>query len=143
MIKRILFATDFTGISHRAQSYVAQMAAAMQAEVILLHAIEPFHSPDNQMDEQFDGFMKSLKEKAAHKGEDALNAFGAKGIDCRLKVVVDKRWQAVVNAANEEDVDLIVLGSHAVHEDGKVYLGTTSHKVFFSTNKPLMVVPQD
>ena len=63
-------------------------------------------------------------------------------IECELRIEMDKRWQAVVQTADAEDVDLIVLGGHAIHEDGKVYLGTTSHKVFFSTNRPLMVVSQ-
>ncbi|MBN1946047.1 MAG: universal stress protein [Bradymonadales bacterium] len=142
MIHRILLAHDFSGISERAQEYTLQIAGALGAKVLVLHAIEPFQNIEDQADDQFSTFLNTLKSKAEQKGEEILMAFREKEIDCDLQVVVEKRWQAVVKAAEEQDVDLVVLGSHAVHEDGKVYLGTTSHKVFFSTTKPLLVVPQ-
>ena len=141
MIQRILFATDFSPISDRAESYVVQIAKPLGARVIVLHAIEPIGGEEPGTDRQFDAFLRTLKEKAHARAKGLIERLAGEGIAAELRVEITKRWQAVVSVAAQENVDLVVMGSHAIQEDGKVYMGTTSHKVFFSTDKPLLVVP--
>jgi nucleotide-binding universal stress UspA family protein len=144
MIERILFATDFSPISDRAERYVTEIAASIGAKVLILHAIEPIAGGDAEADASdapFRGFLANLQEKARERAEGLMKRLTEAGVESQLHVVVDKRWRAVIDAAEAEDVDLIVLGSHAIREEGKVYVGTTSHKVFFATDRPLLVVP--
>lgn len=141
MIQRILFATDFSSISERAESYVVQIAKPLAARVIVLHAIEPI-AGISENDPQFAPFLTGLRDKAQARARGLIERLAGQGVDAELHIEIDKRWHAIERVAREQDVDLIAMGSHAVQEGGKVYIGTTSHKVFFSTDKPLLIVPQ-
>jgi nucleotide-binding universal stress UspA family protein len=144
MIERILFATDFSRISDRAESYVTQIAAGTGARVLVLHAIEPIggHDEDDEPELETVAYMAKLEARATEKAAEVVERLRAAGVDGEFAVRVDKRWKAVTDVADAEPIDLIVVGSHRVREGEKIYLGTTSHKVFFATDKPLLVVPQ-
>lgn len=143
MIRHILFATDFSPISTRAEEYVTQIAKGDDLRVILLHAIEPIAGmTEDEEGDHLQRFMTNLKTKAKAKAKVLVERFSEQGIETEVVVEIKARWKAIIDCAESENVDLIVIGSHAIQEDGKMYIGTTSHKVFFSTDKPLMVVPQ-
>ena len=45
------------------------------------------------------------------------------------------------NYALEKGIDLIIMGSHGIRtESGEVSVGTTSHKVMFSSPCPVLIV---
>ncbi len=141
MIGTILFASDFTGITSNAEGYTLEIAKATKAKVTLLHAVEPIADSEGNA-----GVQKFLDEKKAEaqKNADALaGRFGKEGIECETRVVIGKRWKSIVDTANAGKFDLVILGSHKIHDGDKVYLGTTTHKVFFAADVPLLVVPHD
>jgi len=135
VIKTVLFATDFTSITDRAKSYALQIAKSMGAKVTLIHAIEDI----DDATEEVQGFLKARMDGARAKAEVVAKDFVAEGVECDVKVELGKRWKVVVDAAGS--YDLVVLGSHKIHDGDKVYLGTTTHKVFFAADVPLLVVP--
>ena len=137
MIKNILFATDFTAITARAKDYAANVAKAMGAKMTLIHAIEPI---DDATDE-VQGFLESRRASAENKASALAKELAEQGIECDIKVEIGKRWQVVVTTATEGKYDLVVLGSHKIRDGEKVYLGSTTHKVFFGSDVPLLVVP--
>ncbi len=137
MIKTILFATDFTSITARAEAYALSIAKAMGASVTLIHAIEPV---DGATDE-IQGFLESRRKSAENKIEEIAARFRAEDVECHTRVEIGKRWKAVADAGSGGPFDMVVLGSHKIRDGDKVYLGTTTHKVFFATDVPLMVVP--
>ena len=137
MIKNILFATDFTAITDGAKKYAASIAKAMGAKLTIIHAIEPI---DDATDE-VKGFLESRKAGAESKAQALADELASEGIECAIKVDIGKRWQVVVETATQDSFDLIVLGSHKIRDGAKVYLGSTTHKVFFGSDIPLMVVP--
>jgi len=139
---RILFAKDFSPISDRAESYACQFAAGCNARVVILHAIEPIAGMEEGADDHLTKFLDNLRSKAETRAVEVVNRFRDRDVDCDVVIQVKPRWKAVVDVAAQENADLIVVGSHAIQEDGKMYIGTTSHKVFFSTDRPIMVVPQ-
>lgn len=139
MIQRILFASDFSPITERAQTYAIEMARGLGARVTLIHSIEPIEGAAD------DGYVAKLQESREHaarsKASELVAAFTQAGIACELRIEVGRRWKTIVDLANTGEYDLVILGSHKIHEEDKVYLGTTTHKVFFATDVPLLVVP--
>ncbi len=139
MIERILFASDFSEITNRAEEYTIELARTTGARVTLIHSIEPVDGVTD--DEYMNKLIDTRKRDARRKGEATAEKFRAADIDSELRIEVGKRWKTIVDAASEGEYDLVILGSHKIHDDDKVYLGTTTHKVFFSVDVPLLVVP--
>ncbi len=137
MIKTILFASDFTSITERAEEYVRDIAKSMSAKVTLIHAIEPIDGANDDVK----GFLEGRKANAAEKAKTLAERLEKEGIECEILVELGKRWKVIVDTATERNFDLVVLGSHKVRDGDKVYLGTTTHKVFFAVDVPLLVVP--
>lgn len=139
MIKTILLAIDFSNITERAERYAMDIAKSVGAKVTLIHAIEPI----DEANDAVQGFLESRRETAAKRAEEVAERFRQAGVDCDIKVDIGKRWKAVVDASSDGKYDLVILGSHKIHDGDKVYLGTTTHKVFFASDAPLLVVPSN
>lgn len=137
MLKKILFATDFSQLTDHAESYTRAIASAMGATVTLLHSVEPIE--DAQDDAGVARFLDAKRDTALRKATGVIERFKADGIECEVRVLVGKRWKVIIEQS--EEFDLVILGSHKVEDGDKVYMGTTTHKVFFAINKPLLVVP--
>ena len=140
MIKRILFASDFSRISRRAEEYTVSIASATGASVTILHAIEPIEGAEDE-DASFRGFFDGLRKKAELNGDKVAARLRDAGVHCDIHVETGKRWQVIVEQARTHQFDMLVLGHHAIQDGNKVYIGTTTHKVFFSVDVPLLVVP--
>lgn len=137
MIKTILFASDFTTITERAEEYALSIAKSMGAKVTLIHSVEPVEGATDQVTT----FLEARKATALEQSRAVVQRFRDQGVDCEVRVGIGKRWKVIVDAASAEKFDLVVLGSHKVQDGDKVYLGTTTHKVFFAVDVPLLVVP--
>lgn len=141
MIKRILFATDFAGHTAKALSYVLDLAKCTGASVDVFHAIEPVHIEGD--DHAFDDFYFDLEKKASTELAAIAESFRRAGVSCSTKVVIERRWQAILERAESERADLIVLGSRSARDRGEGAFGRTSHRVFFASDVPLLIVPTD
>lgn len=141
MIKKILFASDFTGITTKAEGYAMSIARSMGAEVTVLHAVEPI--ADSTSDSAVEKFLDTKKKNAEAQAEKVADRFRAEGVKATVHVEIDKRWKSIIDTSKDGDFDLVILGSHKIHDGDKVYLGTTTHKVFFAADLPLLVVPAE
>ncbi|MCC7383204.1 MAG: universal stress protein [Deltaproteobacteria bacterium] len=135
MFRRILFATDFTTKSADAQAAVLALARAFGASVEVLHAIEPIPG-DGEHD--FDDFYAELRARAKLQLREIARAFAAERVTCKTVVVLERRWQAIVDRADPRRVDLVVLGSSSAMEERAG--GTTSHQVFLASRVPVLIL---
>lgn len=83
--------------------------------------------------------IPALLERLAKKDLDGLE--GGVPVDIRgaVRVVVGTPWQSIDHVAREEDVDLIVIGSHGYGALDRV-LGTTAAKVVNHADRAVLVV---
>lgn len=77
------------------------------------------------------------RRAAAHLGE--LEATVPSEIRGGVRVLVGTPWQSIQRAAEKEDVDLIVIGSHGYQTLDRV-LGTTAAKVINHADRAVLVV---
>jgi nucleotide-binding universal stress UspA family protein len=136
MFTRILFGTAFTRESLEAETEVADLAAALGASVIVLHAIEPIDPGGDQA--PFQDFYASLQAAAEEKLAAVARRMSERRITCDIKVTIGPRWKEIVEQAVAESADLIVLGSRP--RDEPLSAGSTSHKVFWTSEIPILFV---
>lgn len=143
MIRRLLVATDFGEGSAAAEALALEVARAHGASCLLLHAIEAIEgaSEGGSGAEDLEAFFADLRTRADRLLEERASRFRERGVPCECEAEVGRRWQVIVERAEAEQVDLIVLGSRRPLDPpgGRPQLGTTSQHVFFAATRPLLV----
>ncbi|HLE25997.1 MAG TPA: universal stress protein [Thermodesulfobacteriota bacterium] len=141
-IQRILFPTDFSVYSEKAREYTLYLGEKLKASIYIIHAIEPLEYPE--IDEEIKKFYKELEKQMEKKIEDERETFEKKGVQAKTNIIIGPRWRVINTFAKEKDIDLIVMGSHGLKtETGQMAIGTTSHKVAFSSPCPVLLVRYD
>jgi nucleotide-binding universal stress UspA family protein len=133
LLEKILLATDFSGSSESAVKMALTLAEKFDSEIILLHVL-----PD---DRNLERFMEMLKN-AAHDQLTAIREeIGRTGVKTADPVVVTGRHiDQIIQLADAQDVNLVLIGSGAKERGEKFRLGTTAEKVVRRANKPVWVM---
>lgn len=138
-IEKILFPTDFSIKSVKAREHAIYLAGLVDAPVFILHAIEPFDY--DEMDDEIMGFYRELEMQLKDKMEKEKELFVSSGLGVHTDIVIGPRWRVINTYASEHGIDLIVMGSHGVRtETGELSVGTTSHRVMFTSPCPILLV---
>lgn len=141
-IEKILFPTDFSPKSRTAREHALYLARALGASVYILHAIEPLRY--EEVDDEIREFYKTLETQMSEKMAEEKDIFEKNGLGVNTDIVIGPRWKAINAYADEKGIDLIIMGSHGIRTDtGEVSVGTTSHKVMFSSPCPVLIVRHD
>ena len=126
MAGKILFAVDFSPFSESMLGCVAELAQTGMDEIIVVHVMEGAPSEKNE---------ERLAELARKAGEQ--------GLEVRTRLLTGHPVSAIVDAAREEDVDLIYVGSHGKGFLHRHILGSVSDKVVRLADRPVMVIKCD
>ena len=138
-IESILFPTDFSLKSSAAREHTLYLAEALGSRVHILHAIEPLEY--ETMDEEISDFYRNLEKLLEEKMADEKGVFEKRDLDVQTDIIIGQRWRVINNYAREKEIDMIVMGSHGFKtESGEVSIGTTSHKVMFTSPCPVLIV---
>jgi len=143
MYDRILLATDGTVASENATSHAIDLAAVHDATLHALYVVDEgvytAYSGDEYVDEA-EGPEHGLEEH----GRETLAAVRATAAEAGVDVVDTLRHgdpvEAVVDYAEELDVDLIVLGTKSRPAEYRVLLGSVTDRVLRLTTRPVTVV---
>ena len=143
MFKKILVPTDGSELSLNAAHTAAQMAKSHGAEVIGVDVIDPFPYIGIG-DASAAGLQAYLAESRSVAGQ-ALDALGkvctAAGVpyagDTIERNVV---YEGVIETANAEGCDLIVMASHGRQGVSALVLGSVAQKVLTHTKLPVLIV---
>ena len=150
-IKKILYATDLSKNSSYAFLYAADLARKHDAKVVILHAIEPipayadvytgitFEMKQKQQEETVEELKKHLQE-FCQKAEARM---GSPCVELVSKILVPRGHvpEMILNTADEEGCDVIVLGTHGKGFLAHAFLGSVSSAVLNRTRKPVFIVP--
>ena len=135
ILKKILAPTDFSDLSARGVRYACQLAKDVGAEVIIFNVVI--------LDESN---VINKREMEEHK--QRLDEFVAKnvadvGVNLGIRKVVDagQPYGAIVNCAENERIDLIVMSSHGRSGLSRMLIGSVTDKVLRHASCPVLVVP--
>src|SRR5512141_1251364 len=114
MFRRILVPVDFTPKNDRALRTAKQMAELFEGEITLVHVVE---SLEDELDTDLEKFYERLSVRAEERIATALTSLGEGEFARRSTIIVGHRVHAIVEYAEREKFDVIVLSSHRVDPD--------------------------
>jgi nucleotide-binding universal stress UspA family protein len=140
--KNILVPTDFSMPSVEGVRYAARLARDSSAQVILVHVIPNLH-PRSMFEAKSVPMFPPPEDARRIAQENLANVKKSEltGVD-RVKTVVCEGHAAseIVRTAQEEQVDLIVMGSTGHSALVKVLLGSTAERVTRTATCPVLLV---
>jgi len=139
VIKNILFASDFAQGTSNAERYTVHIARASSAKVTVIHAVETIDGAGD--DAAVERFVERKQTTARKQAETVAARIRSEGLEADVVVPIGTRWKAIIDHAKQGEYELVVIGANAVQDGDKVYMGTTTQKVFFAADMPLLVVP--
>ncbi len=134
-MKTVLVGTDFSESARRALELACQLASRDGGKVHLLHVLEPVDelgSTDPETQEFYEKLTKQSKEKLAQAVSGATS-------EIETQVRIGVRCSTLLEAAQELEADLIVLGSQPINPDSRRF--GTSHRVAVTARRPVLLVP--
>ena len=144
MFKKILYPTDFSDVSQKALDYIKQLKEAGSMEVVVLHVINQRviegirrHVADESRIEEFETVVREEANQSLIEVENELKKIAYK-VKRIIKTGVPLR--EILRIEEEEDVSVIVIGSHGRTNLEEVFLGSVSEKVIRKCKKPILVI---
>ena len=143
MFKRILVPTDGSELTRRAVATAIGLAQSLQAEIFTLCVKEPF--PYGAVAEMQptppQEFFDAQERSAAGHVRAVIEACDAAGIVCHARTMEGLQpWEAIVEYAQKERCDLLVMGSHGRGGLASLFLGSETQDVLKHTTVPVLVV---
>ena len=145
MIKRILVCTDGSECAKRAALTAAEIASRFTAEVILINvsnpapAMGPYLMAAEAIPD-ISGIQQALLEAQQAIIEGARADLESSGIEPRVRVETGQPVFEVVRVAEEENADLIVLGSRGMGGFQRLLMGSVSDGVLHHAHCPVLIV---
>ncbi|MEZ4460209.1 MAG: universal stress protein [bacterium] len=141
-INAILLATDFSDRSEAAEKYAVTLASQANAALHVVTAIEPIMGIEDGDEDaaEFEEFYAKLIRRAERELEKRLHLWTEMQMIVKHHIQLGHRWRVIVETAEAENVDLLVLGRR--HTSSPTVLGTTSQKVFLGSQRPVLFVPE-
>ena len=137
MFHRILVPVDLSAKSQPAIAMAGDLAASSGAVVILLHVVEVIeHIPFDEMQE----FYNRLKARAAAALHEYSTPLKQRGIEVEQTVVYGHRIRDIVQFAEADRSDVIVLSSHRLERLEQAHDWSISYAVALLAACPVLLV---
>ena len=139
-MKKILVPVDFSEFSENALEVAAQLAKNFKAVLVLLHmlglseAIFTKNEAQEFMEAQY--YMKLAKKRF----NEFLGKPFMKGIKVAEIVQNYKDFQEINNIVKEQEIDLVVMGSHGASGLSGLFVGSNTEKVIRTCTAPVLVI---
>ena len=142
MFKRILYPTDFSDVSKKALDYIKQLKESGGETVILLHVIDErqIRAIESFVSERADQLERDIMESNSHEMETIEKELAQAGFHVESRLTVGNPLREILRVEKEEDVLVIVVGSHGKTNLEEMFLGSVSEKVARRCKKPILII---
>jgi len=124
MVKRVLVATDRSETAEVAVRFAAEMANRFGADLVLVQVVIPPATTSVSMTEDL---VRHARDLAGDRG------FGT-------VVVGDEPAKAIIDAAETEDADVVVVGNVGMSGRKEFLLGNVPNRVSHGTRRTVVIV---
>lgn len=141
MFEKILYPTDFSDVSIKVLSYVKRLRETGTQEVVALHVIDRksldflFYDTQKSLDAETE-----LIQRAQQALEPIVDELNRCGFVARARVETADPFREILRVEEEENVSLIVIGSHGKSNIEEMLLGSVSENVVRKARGPVLVV---
>lgn len=139
MFKRIVCATDGSSSAERALDYAKALATEQGAELVVVHVDEVMAGPRAtglSVNADEPDIVQKIKKQVAD-----LEASGLKASLVLGTRIAGGAAQAISDAADAADADLIVVGTRGHTPIAGLLLGSVTQRLLHITHRPVLVIP--
>ncbi|ADG13820.1 UspA domain protein [Methanocaldococcus infernus ME] len=149
MYRKILYPTDFSETAELALEHIKTMRKLGGEKVILLNVIDKSEEENllstifkifNIGSKEREEIEKKLKDESLKKLDEIKKELESLGFEVKNISVFGTPHEEIVKVANEEDVDIIIMGSHGKTNIKEILLGSVTEHVIKKSDKPVMVI---
>ena len=147
MFKHILVPLDGSPFAESAIPYACQLAQQFESELILVKVVEPIHL-DLTGDAYDAALIEELRESAVRQASDYLDGksgeLRGQGYQVRRKVVhAHDIASTLLDVANNEEIDVIVISTHGRSGFSRWALGSVTERVLRHAPCPVLTIRED
>jgi nucleotide-binding universal stress UspA family protein len=141
-IQHILAPTDFSELSQQGLTTALQLAAAFGAKLLLLHVIEPPPYPvEGVMPSPFGAtLLDDLERQATRDLAQMLPDTHGSPVQIMRRVVVGIPYRKIVEVAEQEKSDLIVMTTHGRTGLSHLVMGSVAEKIVRTAPCPVLTI---
>jgi nucleotide-binding universal stress UspA family protein len=141
---RILVGCDFSSDSEAAFQYGLSLAQEYQAELHLVHVIEPPVYIDIDMPGTLVGpeNMQTLRDRLNAKMSALVPSEARHWCRPRISLLEGLAYEVLIQYARQNNIDLVVLGARGYSLVEKLFIGSTTDRVVRRTPCPVLSVRQ-
>ena len=142
-MKTILVPIDFSDITPRILASAESLAKPLKARLVLVHVISPSvimtaygFAPEDaalQFNEEKDRARRLIERHAAKLRDN--------GTEVLTELMEGSGIASILRATEEQDADMIVLGSHGHGALYEILVGSTAKGVLQEARCPVLVIP--
>jgi len=146
MIKKILIAVDGSKHSLSSVKFGAEIAKALDAQVLLYHVVKPYKLPDSLRLFAKAEHMQTFDPELLRKGAQyllagALTEARKAGLkDVEIETDEGPIARSIVDRATSFKADMIIIGSRGMGDMEGILRGGVSHRVETLAKCPVLVV---
>ncbi len=133
----IVLGYDESPGARRALGYAIDLAKLLGDSLVIVYGAEP---PGRMGDELAEHF-KAVAERGRAALDQAVGTATAAGVAATVELVDEKPAQALLDAADQHDARLIVVGTYGESPLRGAMLGSTPHKLLHWSSRPVLCVP--
>ena len=141
LFERILLATDFSTCSEAALAEAVRIAPAESgASLIVFHAYQLPGSFAYAPAAAYEQVEQVIREEADKKLAEVTARLSGRGVDVRGILCGGLPDEKIVETANREGVDLIVMGTHGRRGPARIFMGSVAANVVATASCPVLTV---
>ena len=143
MFKKILVPSDGSQLAHKAAEFAADLAKQHGAQVVGVYVIDPFPyiGIGDASAVGLQAYMSEAKAAALQSLDDIRKACVARGVSFAGDTIErNVTYEGILDTADAENCDLIVMGSHGRKGMQALILGSVAQKVLTHAKMPVLIV---
>ena len=145
MFRKILFPTDFSDTSKQVIPYLKYLQSIGKIsgteEVVILHVVDTFiRFPGLCAAEEYCKTIDKMMIEVEEQAREVAKTLNDVEIKTSVRIEQGLPLREILRAEIEEDVELIVIGSHGRSNIEEMLLGSVSENVIRKAKCPVLVV---
>lgn len=141
---KVIVGVDGSAPAEHAVEWCAKYGGALDAEVVVVYAFEAPSYDSVLMRHYFPIplFTEEDRERLReHVDRDWCSALDAASVPHRVEVLEGQPAKMILETAEAEDADLVVIGRRGLGRVAERLLGSTSYQLAHHIDRPLVIIP--